>query len=230
MSTVLEVDRLSFSFDGYRQVLDEVTFSVEEGECLGVVGANGSGKSTLLWCLLGLHRAEGSVRMFGEARTRKSLRRVGVVFQNPEDQLFMPRLVDDVALPLLNRGTVREEARRQAISALQTAGLADAAERSASQLSLGERKRAAIAAALATRPELLMLDEPTAELDGRSVRRLASLLKGLPVTRLIASHDLRFLNGLCSRITVLLEGRAIADGPATEILNDAALLDRAGLV
>ncbi len=230
MSAVLEVERLGFYYDSRRQVLQNVTLSLAAGECLGIVGANGSGKSTLLWCLLGLHRAEGSVRLFGEPLTRKGLRRVGVVFQNPEDQLFMPKLVEDVALPLINRGMARAEASAKAVAALDVAGLADAAERPASQLSLGERKRAAIASALVTLPELLILDEPTAELDGRSVRHLAALLKSLPVARLIASHDLRFLDGLCSRIVVLAEGRIIAQGPAPRILNDAALLEGAGLV
>jgi len=230
MKTVLEVEQLSFSFDGRREVLHGLTFSVAEGECLGIVGANGSGKSTLLWCVLGLHRAEGSVRLFGETRSKKNLHRVGLVFQNPEDQLFMPRLAEDVGLPLINRGMPREEARAKAVSALDTAGLAGAADRPASQLSLGERKRAAIAAALVTSPELLILDEPTAELDGRSARHLAALLKSLPVARVIASHDLRFLDGLCPRIVVLLEGRVIADGPAADILSDVSLLERAGLV
>jgi cobalt/nickel transport system ATP-binding protein len=124
----------------------------------------------------------------------------------------------------------REEAASKAILALKAVGLADAAGRPASQLSLGERKRAAIAAALVTNPELLFLDEPTAELDGRSVRQLAALLKSLPVARVIASHDLRFLNGLCSRIIVLVEGKIVADRPAQEILNDHALLEAAGLV
>jgi cobalt/nickel transport system ATP-binding protein len=230
MSAILEVERLGFRYDARRQALQNVTFSLAGGECLGIVGANGSGKSTLLWCLLGLHRAEGSVRLFGEPLRRKSLRRVGVVFQNPEDQLFMPKLAEDVSLPLVNRGMDRAEASAKAIAALEVAGLGDAADRPASQLSLGERKRAAIASALVTSPELLILDEPTAELDGRSVRHLGELLQTLPVARLIASHDLGFLKGLCSRIVVLLEGRIIAEGPAAVILSDAALLERAGLV
>jgi len=230
MSAVLEVERLRFGFDPLREVLHDVTFAVAERECLGVVGANGSGKSTLLWCVLGLYGAEGSVRLFGEPLSRKNRRRVGVVFQNPEDQLFMPRLVEDVALPLLNRGAPAGDATERALAALEVAGLGHAAGRPASQLSLGERKRAAIAAALATSPELLILDEPTAELDGRSVRRLAALLKELPVARLIASHDLGFLRGLCSRLLVLTEGAVVAEGPSAAILDNPALLEQAGLV
>ena len=118
----------------------------------------------------------------------------------------------------------------QALAALEIAGLRPAADRPASQLSLGERKRAAIAAALVTSPELLLLDEPTAELDGRSVRRLVALLRDLPVARVVASHDLGFLGKLCSRLLVLSEGAVIAEGPAAAILKDSALLEQAGLI
>ena len=222
MKPVLEVENLSFGFERERPVLRGVSFSVVEGECVGIVGANGAGKSTLLWCLLGLLKASGKVRLLSK--------RVGVVFQNPEDQLFMPSLVEDVALALVNRGVPAADARQTAVAALERVGLADAATRPAAQLSLGERKRASIAAALAVGPELLLLDEPTAELDGRAVRQLAGVLKGLPVARLITSHHLEFLRGVASRILVLSEGRIVAEGPAGEILGDASLLEGAGLV
>jgi len=222
MKPVLEVENLSFGFERERPVLRGVSFSVVEGECVGIVGANGAGKSTLLWCLLGLLKASGKVRLLSK--------RVGVVFQNPEDQLFMPSLLEDVALALVNRGVPAADARQTAVAALERVGLAQAATRPAAQLSLGERKRASIAAALAVSPELLLLDEPTAELDGRAVRQLAGVLAGLPVARLITSHHLEFLLGLASRILVLSEGRIVAEGPADEILGDAALLEGAGLV
>ena len=218
MKPVLEVENLSFGFERERPVLRGVSFSVVEGECVGIVGANGAGKSTLLWCLLGLLKASGKVRLLSK--------RVGVVFQNPEDQLFMPSLLEDVALALVNRGVPAADARQTAVAALERVGLAQAATRPAAQLSLGERKRASIAAALAVSPELLLLDEPTAELDGRAVRQLAGVLAGLPVARLITSHHLEFLLGLASRILVLSEGRIVAEGPADEILGDAALLER----
>jgi len=222
MKPVLEVENLSFGFERERPVLRGVSFSVVEGECVGIVGANGAGKSTLLWCLLGLLKASGKVRLLSK--------RVGVVFQNPEDQLFMPSLLEDVALALVNRGVPAADARQTAVAALERVGLAQAATRPAAQLSLGERKRASIAAALAAGPELLLLDEPTAELDGRAVRQLAGVLAGLPVARLITSHHLEFLRGLASRILVLSEGRIVAEGPAGEILGDASLLKGAGLV
>lgn len=212
MSPVLEVENLSFAFDHRTPVLAGISFTVQAGECVGIVGANGAGKSTLLWCLLGLLKARGTVRWFGNAPARAAASRIGVVFQNPEDQLFMPIVLEDVALGLINRGREPAAARQQALAALQQAGLAEAAARPASQLSLGERKRAALAAALAPSPELLVLDEPTAELDGRSARQLAAVLASLPVARLIASHHLDFLGKLCSRLLVLGEGRLLAEG------------------
>lgn len=230
MKPIVEVENLSFGFDSKRPVLEGISFTLLEGECVGILGANGAGKSTLLWCLLGLYKCRGAVRWFSDAPAKAARGRVGVVFQNPEDQLFMPTVAEDVALGLMNRGLPGEAARRQALAALEQAGLAGAASRPASQLSLGERKRAAIAAALATSPEALLLDEPTAELDGRSVRRLTALLRQLPVARLVASHDLKFLEALCPRLLVLDSGRLVAQGPAGEILGDRALLERAGLV
>jgi len=230
MTPALEVESLSFAFDGRRAALEGISFTLQEGECVGIVGANGAGKSTLLWCLLGLWKSRGTVRWFGQPPGRASSGRIGAVFQNPEDQLFMPTVLEDVALGLLNRGLEPAEARRRAQEALEQAGLAGVAERPAAQLSLGERKRAAVAVALAGAPDLLLLDEPTAELDGRSVRQLAELLSRLSVARLIASHDLDFLGKVCSRLLVLEAGRLTAQGPAIEILADAALLERAGLV
>jgi len=230
MKPLLEVENLRFAYDSARPVLDGITFSVFDGECVGIVGANGAGKSTLLWCLLGLLKGTGNVRFFGENLHKRNLARVGVVFQNPEDQLFMPRLIDDFTLPLVNRGVPATVARESALAALESAGLRDVLDRPASQLSLGERKRAAIAAALAGSPELLLLDEPTAELDGRAVRQLATVLRNLRLARVIASHDLGFLQGLAQRIFVLASGRIFAEGPADHILSDWALLERAGLV
>jgi cobalt/nickel transport system ATP-binding protein len=230
MKPVLEVENLSYAYDSARPVLSDITFSVGEGECVGIVGGNGAGKSTLLWCLLGLLKAGGSVRFFGEKLRKQTLGRIGVVFQNPEDQLFMPRVLDDILLPLLNRGLLPQLAQERALAALDKVGLREVSERPATQLSLGERKRAAIAAALAGSAELLLLDEPTAELDGRSVRRVAESLRALRMARLIASHDLDFLRGLCQRALVLAGGKIIAQGASHEILSHRALLEQAGLI
>jgi cobalt/nickel transport system ATP-binding protein len=230
VKTVLEVTGLNFSFERNRPVLQNIDFGVSEGECLGIAGGNGAGKSTLLWCLLGLLKASGSIRFFGEAISKRAQARIAMVFQNPEDQLFMPALLDDVALPLVNRGLGISEAQRMALDKLDKLGLRDFASRPATKLSIGERKRASIAAALSTSPELLLLDEPTAELDGRSVRQLADLLAQLAVTAIVTSHHLDFLRMITSRTLVLSKGRIIADGPTPDILANQTLLQAADLI
>lgn len=230
MNLVLEVEDLRFAFEPRRPILRGVSFRVAAGESVAVLGPNGGGKSTLLWCVLGLLKPQGTVRMFGQPRTRASLARVGVVFQNPEDQLFMPRLVEDLSLILIHRGLPPADASRLALQALESAGLASAADLPASHLSLGQRKRAAIAAALVCRPELLILDEPTAELDGRSARLLREHLRSLQVAQLIATHDLSVAREVCHRALILQDGVVLAEGPTGQILQDSALLEKAGLI
>jgi energy-coupling factor transporter ATP-binding protein EcfA2 len=229
MTPVIEAEDLRFCFEPGREVLRKVSLRVLAGERVAIAGANGAGKSTLLWCLLGLHRAEGRLRLFG-LPPRQARSRVGVVFQNPEDQLFMPTILEDAALPLINRGIGREPARERARQALAAVGLESEAERPARRLSLGQRKRAAIAAALACDPELLVLDEPTAELDGRAVRLLAAVLERLPVTMLIASHDLAFLRRLATRALILRDGSVLAEGDPERLFSNEALLEEAGLI
>jgi cobalt/nickel transport system ATP-binding protein len=228
MTFAVEVERLSFAY-GKRPALREVSFRIAEGESVGLAGANGSGKSTLLWCLLGLARATGDVRIFGRKPGRGTYAKLGAVFQNPEDQLFMPSILDDLRLGLRNRGDSVDAATRKALDALGTVGLRRHAELPASSLSMGQRKRASIALAMCTAPELLLLDEPTAELDPRSVRQLADLLAGLRVAKLVASHHLEFLRRVVTRLVILDEGVVAADGPIDDVLSDAALLERVGL-
>lgn len=230
MTAIVEARGLWFAYEGGEPVLRNVTFAVEPGERVGILGPNGSGKSTLLWCLVGLYKPSGEVRLFGEPVHRKLLERVGIVFQNPEDMLFMPSLAADLCLPLLNRGVAPAEADRRAREALARLGLDGLASKDASSLSLGQRKRAAIAAALATSPELLLLDEPTAELDGRSARTLAAALLELGVTTLVTSHDLTFLGRIATRLLVLVEGEIAAAGPPEEILTDTTRLEAWGLL
>ncbi len=177
---------------------------------------------------MGLYRGEGRVRIFG-LPPAKARSRVGVVFQNPEDQLFMPTILEDAALTLVNRGVPRAEALERARAALTWLGLAAQAELPARRLSIGQRKRAAIAAALAAGPELLVMDEPTAELDGRSIRQLCAALEAIRVTLLIAGHDVEFLARTTTRAVVLESGSLVADGESSKLLADAGLLERAGL-
>lgn len=221
MTEALRVDGLRFAY-GRRTVLEDVSFSIAAGEAVGIVGANGSGKSTLLWAIAGLLRAGGRV-------TLEPGSRIGMVFQNPEDQLFMPAVRQDLALPLINDGMPAPMANHVANEGLRAVGLDAYGDEPAAHLSLGQRKRAAIALALARKPELLLLDEPTAELDGRAVRQLVALLGRIQATRVVASHHLEFLRQVTTRTLVLAEGRILADGETGAILGDAALMDRAGL-
>lgn len=229
MTPLLEIDRLSLSFNG-RPALREISFSVQAGERVGILGGNGAGKSTLLWSALGLLPARGTVRLFGGRPGKRALARVGVVFQNPEDQLFMPTLLEDLSLSLMNRGLAADESRARALAALERAGLAVRAAEPASHLSLGQRKRAALALALSTSPDLLVLDEPTAELDGRSARQLEEALNGIACALIIASHHLDFLKRVVQRAIVLIDGGVAADGPIDRVLEDGDLLLRAGVV
>lgn len=229
MKPVLEVAGLCCRL-GSRTVLRNIGFSLGEGQAVALVGANGAGKSTLLWAILGLLPSDGEVRIFGRPRSRDGLARLGVVFQNPEDQLFTPSLEQDLTLPLLNRGEAPGPAREKALEALEAVGLAGYAGTPAQRLSLGQRKRAAIASVLVSSPSLLILDEPTAELDPRSVRQLTALLNRLPVARLIASHHLEFLQATTTRALLLSEGAIAADGPTGSVLGDEGLLAGAGLI
>jgi len=229
MSPVLQVLDTSFDY-GAEPVLDGISFEVGERESVGLLGSNGSGKSTLLWCVAGILRAKGRILLFGRPPGRGAMARLGMVFQNPEDQLFMPTLLQDLSLPLINSGVAPGESRERAERALLDFGLEKYRDRPATHLSLGQRKRAAVALALVRQPELLLFDEPTAELDGRSVRQLATLLRGLDGAKLVASHDLRFLREVTTRSLVLANGRIIASGSTDAILADENLLDRAGLI
>ncbi|GIU78792.1 MAG: putative ABC transporter ATP-binding protein [Bryobacteraceae bacterium] len=220
MTPAVIVDSLEFRY-GARTVFSGISFSIAAGESVGLAGPNGAGKSTLLWCLMGLLRPHA-----GRAEIRVPF---GAVLQNPEDQLFMPSILEDAALPLQNRGLSRQQALQRAREALAAVGLDHAAGRPGHALSAGERKRAALACALALQPGVLLLDEPTSELDPRSARVLAAHLDDLQCAKFIASHDLPFLRRTTSRLLILDEGLIVADGPAASLLADEALLLSHGL-
>lgn len=220
MNYALRVGSLEFRY-GARTVLDGISFELAPGESAGLAGPNGAGKSTLLLCLMGLLRPQS-----GQVEVAVPF---GAVFQNPDDQLFMPSILEDAALPLENRGATLEEARARALEALAAVGMQHAASRPAHTLSAGERKRAALACALALSPGLLLLDEPTSELDPRSSRVLAAHLNRLGCAKLVASHDLDFLRRTTSRLLILDEARIAADGATAALLDDEPLLLRHGL-
>ncbi len=229
----IELRGISFGYRGGPPILRDVSFSVAVGECAGLIGPNGAGKSTLILLMNGLLRGQGEVLALGQSvlgvAPRDLRKRVGVVFQDPDDQLFMPNVLEDVALGPLNLGSSPAEADHLARTALESAGILYAADRAPHRLSLGERKRVALAAILAMKPEVLVLDEPTAGLDPRGRHEFMELLQSFPATKIIASHDLDLVARVCGRVLVLDGGRLVAAGPVATILSDQPLLAAHGL-
>lgn len=224
---------LRFVYPDGRAAVRGVDLALEPGERVALVGGNGVGKSTLLWLISGLLFGDGALEIGGESLTRRTapaLRtRVGLLFQNPDDQLFCPTVGEDVAFGPSLAGKDAAETASLVEGALQSVGLAGFAERAPHHLSLGEKKRAALATVLGLSPGALLLDEPTGHLDPRGRRELAELLAALPQTQLIATHDLDFARALCPRAAVMAEGRLIAVGPTAAVLDDPRILDAAGL-
>ena len=223
----LVVKDLSFIYHDGTRALDGVSFSIERGERVAVIGPNGAGKTTLMLHLNGvLEPTSGTVEIAGmrveRANLREVRRRVGLVFQDPDDQLFMPTVREDVAFGPANLGMDDLDARvHQALAAV---GMEHVADRPPHHLSFGQRRRVAIATVLAMEPEVMVLDEPTSNLDPASRRELAEILDGLSITALVVTHDLPFALRLCPRALLLSDGRVIADGPTAGILSDDELL------
>jgi cobalt/nickel transport system ATP-binding protein len=232
--SALDLTGVRFSYPDGTLALDGVDLAVDEGESVALLGPNGAGKSTLLLHLNGILRAsEGTVAVEGVAvgdDTVRAIRaRVGMVFQDPDDQLFMTTLYDDVAFGPLNMGLGRDEVDRRSHEALHAVGLAEETSRPAQHLSFGQRKRAAIATVLSMRPGLLVLDEPTSNLDPRARREMIALLGALPATKIVATHDMDLARRLCDRIVIVDGGKVVADGATDVVLADAATLEAHGL-
>jgi energy-coupling factor transporter ATP-binding protein EcfA2 len=229
----LELRALRYRYPDGTPALEGISLCVTEGERVALLGANGAGKSTLLLALAGIVRAEGEIAVLGEALTDESLpglrARVGLLFANPDDQLFSPTVFEDVAYGPLYMGLDEAEVRSRAEEALGAVDLADIAARAPHRLSLGQRRRAALATVLSMGAPILALDEPSASLDPAARRRLVALLGELGRTQLIATHDLALAAELCPRSVLLDGGRVVADRATDELLTDAALLERHGL-
>lgn len=229
----IEVQNLSFSYPDGHTALREVSLSIAPGEKVALVGPNGAGKSTLILHLNGILSGQGRVTVCGLEVGGKTLgcvrAAVGLVFQNPDDQLFSPTVFDDVAFGPLYQGLEPAEVQRRVDSALAAVRMTDYARRVSHHLSAGEKKRIAIATVLSMHPEVLVLDEPTAGLDPRARRALINLLRDLPMTMLVSSHDLAMVRELLPRMVVMDEGRIVADGPTGELLRDENLLEAHGL-
>ncbi len=225
----IEVRDLSFSYPDGTRALRNVSFIIGRGEKVAIVGPNGSGKSTLLLHLNGILRGKGEVSILGKVINKANLkgvrREVGLVFQEPDDQLFSPTVFENVAFGPLNQGLSAEEIRRRVMEALQKVGLAGHENRFSHHLSYGEKKRVSVATVLSYNPEILALDEPTSNTDPKNRRRLINLLKGLAKTIVIATHDLDLVLDVCPRCLVINQGRIRADGKTEELLTNSRLLE-----
>jgi cobalt/nickel transport system ATP-binding protein len=232
----LTIADLSYAYLDGTQALYDVSLSIHASERVALVGANGSGKSTLLLHFNGLLTPQQGKIIVGDLaiapENLTAIRNfVGLVFQNPDDQIFMPTVWEDVTFGPLNQGLRGQPLSDRATDALKAVGLDPAryGQRNAANLSGGEKKRVAIAGVLAMQPQVLVLDEPTAQLDPRSRRQLIQLLEQLPLTQLIATHDLDLALELCPRTIVLSQGTVVFDGATSVILSDAALLEQYAL-
>lgn len=231
---IVEADNLQYSYPDGTAALTGVSFRIPHGESVALVGENGAGKSTLLQHFTGcLFPSGGLLRIGGLSVDRQNLpavrRAVGMVFQNPDDQLFMPTVFDDVAFGLLNLGVRESELEGKVMAALETVGAAHLKGRPPYRLSQGEKRAAAIAGVLAMSPDILVMDEPTSSLDPMSRRRLIDLLKTFKHTKIIATHDLDFALETCRRTIVIHRGCVTADGPTALVFRDAGLLKRSRL-
>jgi cobalt/nickel transport system ATP-binding protein len=235
---MLEVSGLSAVYPGGEDrpgcVLEEISFTAERGDRIALIGANGAGKSTLLFTLLGLVPiCSGIVKIDGTLLNKKNLpeirRKLGLVFQNPEDQLFMPTVFEDLAFGPRNYGGEEAAVTAAAESLLAALGISHLRDRMSHRLSGGEQRMAALASVLILEPALLLLDEPSAFLDPRSRRRLAGVLRNLPQGFILATHDLNLALDLCLRTILLNKGRIRADAGTPAILADEKLLDECGL-
>ncbi|MEV7968462.1 ABC transporter ATP-binding protein [Sphaerisporangium sp. NPDC088356] len=225
----LRVSELAYAYPDGTQALFGVDLTIGSGERVALLGPNGAGKTTLVMHLNGILTAgHGLVEVAGLPVRKDTLkeirRRVGLVFQDPDDQLFMPTVREDVAFGPANLGMRGPELERRVRDALEQVGLPEVIDRPPHHLSFGQRRRVAVATVLAMRPEILVLDEPSSNLDPASRRELAEVLRSLDVTVLMVTHDLPYAMELCERSLILSGGVIAADGPTREILADPALL------
>jgi cobalt/nickel transport system ATP-binding protein len=230
---ILRIENLVFSYPDGHRALRGVSFCVPRGQKIALVGPNGAGKSTLLLHLNGILQGDGMVEIAGQTLAQGNLRHiralVGLVFQNPDDQLFSPTVFEDVAFGPLHMGYPETEVHDRVARALAQVDMAGYAGRLSHHLSEGEKKRISIATVLAMDPEILVLDEPTAGLDPRARRGLIRLLGDLPYTILISTHDMALVYELCPRMVILDGGQIAADGPTSTLMADRERLEAHGL-
>jgi len=230
---MLKAKELIIEYTDGTRAIDTVSFFLKQGENVALIGANGAGKTSLLLSLVGvLPPVSGEINMGETVLDKQTLReirsKVGMVFQNPDDQLFMPNIYEDIAFGPRNFGCDEEETKKRVETALTKLGIEHLAERSPLKLSGGEKRLAAIATVLAMEPDILLFDEPTAFLDPRARRNMIYTLMDLPQGKLVATHDTAFASILCTRVLLLQNGRLVAD-EGIDLLHDKERLEAAGL-
>jgi cobalt/nickel transport system ATP-binding protein len=230
---MVEVTDLFYKYPDGTPALNGINLSIKEGESVAIVGHNGAGKSTMLKHLNGILKGHGSIRIDGLPVDKKNLKTirsyVGMVFQDPDDQLFCPTVYEDVAFGLINMDMEREEIKRRVEQTLREVGLTGFEQRSAHHLSYGQKKRVAVATILSMLPKILVFDEPTSNLDPLNEKTFLELVKSLPGTKLIVSHDLPILFQLCERFVVMSKGQIIEDTTREKFMHNKKLIRENGL-
>lgn len=226
---MIEFQNVSFEYEKGRPVLHDLSFTIEKGEAVGLIGANGAGKSTIMKLLLGLAEGSGTILVDGTEVKRETLveirRKLGFVLQNSDNQMFMPTVYEDMIFAPLNYGLSREETDKRVDEVLAKMHLEDLKHRYNHRISGGEKRMAAIATILAMEPEAILMDEPTSALDPYNRRIVINTIRELEQTKLITSHDLDMILDTCDRVILISGGRLVADGPAEEILSNKSLLE-----
>lgn len=230
---MIEYKNVSCSYSTDRKSLNNVSFVINDGERVGLIGANGAGKSTLLKSMVGLIPSEGSIKIndlsLNKANLNEIRKMVGYVIQDSDNQMFMPTVIDDMVFGPVNYGMKKEEAVAKATSMLERLGITYLKDRYNHKISAGEKKMAAIATILTMEPHMLMMDEPSAALDPRNRRKLINMLNSFKITKLIASHDLDFILDTCDRVMLIRDGEIVADGACKDILTNKIILEDNGL-
>lgn len=229
----IEIKNLDYTYPDGTQALRDISLDLFEGETLGLIGPNGAGKSTLLLHLNGILRGSSPIKIFDTEINDKTLpvvhKKVGLVFQDANNQLFMPTVFDDVAFGPLTMGLSKEEVQKAVQEALREVDLLDCIRRSSHHLSSGQKKRVSLATVLSMSPEILVLDEPSGDLDPKHRRDLIAVLKRLNAAKIIATHDLDLVLEVCSRVIILDAGKLVASGEVKGVLNDRQLLEKHNL-
>lgn len=228
---MLTIDKLSFAYPGGDPILKDISLQIEKGEKTALIGPNGSGKTTLFLLCCGILKVQkGTIEVSGSAIVHSKFNpKISYLFQSPDDQLFSSTIFDDVAFGPLNMGLKKTEIKQVVKDALLRVNSEKLSDKSPFHLSGGEKRMAAIASLLSMNPDLLLFDEPTANLDSRNKRKVIELIKEMSETLLISSHDLEFLLETCSRVIIIDEGEIVADGPIRDILSNENLINKHGL-